>query len=56
MTAPRLLLLLVVGVVAADYHYGNGRLIDKASEQTSQLGFWLKDELWQLQRKIAPFR
>ena len=56
MTAPRLLLLLVVGVVAADYHYGNGRLIDKASEQTTQLAYWLNDELWHLQRKISPFR
>ncbi|HEV3373724.1 MAG TPA: hypothetical protein VG145_14350 [Xanthobacteraceae bacterium] len=51
-----MLLLLLVGVVFVDYRYGNGRLIDKASEQTTQLGYWLKDELGMLQRKIAPFR
>jgi hypothetical protein len=56
MTITRLLLLLVVGIVFADHRYGNSRLIDKASAQTSQLKYWLQDELWQVQRKIAPYR
>jgi|HubBroStandDraft_6_1064221.scaffolds.fasta_scaffold899054_2 hypothetical protein len=56
MTVPRVLLLLVAGVVFADYRYGNGQLIGKASEQTARIGYWLNDELWNLQRKIAPFR
>jgi hypothetical protein len=55
MTLPRMLVLLAVGIAFADYRYGNGRLIDKASDQTTQLGSWLKDEFWQVQHKIAPF-
>ena len=56
MTVPRVLLLLVASVMFADYRYGSGRLIDKASEQTTQLAYWLNDELGHLQRKITPFR
>jgi hypothetical protein len=54
MTFPRLLLLLVAGVLFADYHFGNGRLIDTLSDQATQLVQVLNDELAQLERRLAP--
>lgn len=56
MTLPRVLLILVVGVLFADYRYGNGRLIDKVSGQTTQLVYYLNGEFSNLVRRIAPFR
>jgi hypothetical protein len=56
VTLPRLLLLLVAGVLLADYHFGNGRLIDKVSDQATQLMQVLNDELAQLERRVAPSR
>jgi hypothetical protein len=54
MTLPRVLLLCVAGIFFADYRYGNARLFDKVSDQTTQFARWLNGELWRLERKVTP--
>jgi hypothetical protein len=54
MTVPRLLLLLVAGVLFADYRYGDGRLINTLSDRATQLIYKLNDELSKLERRVAP--
>jgi hypothetical protein len=54
MTVPRVLLLLVAGVLFADYRFGDGRLIDTLSAQATQLVYKLNDEVSRLERRVAP--
>ena len=56
MTVPRVVLLLLACIVFADYRFGNGRLIESVSAQTTQLGYKLSDELSKLERLIMPNR
>jgi hypothetical protein len=55
VTVTRAVLLAIVGLLATDYHFGNGRLIELLTIQTAQLGHKLSDELSSLERRIAPF-
>jgi hypothetical protein len=54
MTVPRVLQLLVVGVLFADYRYGDGRSINALSDRATQLAYKLNDELSRLERRVAP--
>jgi hypothetical protein len=55
MTISRAVMLFLVGVLAIDHFFGNGRLMDSVSAQTAQLGYKLSYELSRLQGRIAPF-
>ncbi|HEY6258095.1 MAG TPA: hypothetical protein VIY51_20120 [Xanthobacteraceae bacterium] len=56
MTLTRLVLILVPGLLIADYEFGNGRLVHAASLQAAALGSELNSAFSQIVRRIAPYR
>jgi hypothetical protein len=56
MSAPKLVVLAVIGLLLFDYKFNNGRLVDAFSGQATQFGYWLNSELSSLERRLAPFR
>jgi hypothetical protein len=56
MTLPRVLLLVVAGVLFADYRFGDRRLINALSDQATQLVYKLNDGLSWLERQVTPSR
>jgi hypothetical protein len=56
MTTPKLLAAAFIALLAFDYTYNNNRLLQRFSQEGTQLGYWLSGELLQIERRIAPFR
>jgi hypothetical protein len=56
MTIPKLLVLMFVALLAFDYKFNSGRLVDALVDQATQFGYWLNSTLSGLERRIAPFR
>ena len=56
MTAPKLLVFAVFTLLAFDYTYNNNRLVEMMSDQATHFGYWLSNELLQIERRIAPLR
>jgi hypothetical protein len=56
MASPKLLVFAFVALLAFDYKFNNGRLIEALSEQATQFGYWLNGELSSIERRLAPFR
>jgi hypothetical protein len=56
MTASKLLIVALVGLLLFDYKFNDGRLVDALSVQMTQFGYWLNKELSSLERLVAPFR
>ena len=54
MTFTRLVLILVAGLVLTDYQFGNGRLIQDVSAQTTDLINRMNDSFLQIVRRVAP--
>jgi hypothetical protein len=55
MTFTRLALILVAGLVLTDYQFGNGRLIQEVSGQTTGLIYRMNDTFQQIVRRVAPY-
>jgi hypothetical protein len=56
MTTPKLFFFAFIALLAFDYTSNNNRLFEALSGQATQLGYWLRDEIFQIERRIAPFR
>jgi hypothetical protein len=56
MTTPKLFAFAFIALLAFDYTSNNNRLLEALSSQATQLGYWLSNELFQIERRIAPFR
>ena len=55
MTLTRLVLILVAGLVLTDYQFGNGRLVQDVSAQTTDLIYKMNDTFLQIVRRVAPY-
>jgi hypothetical protein len=55
MTFTRLVLVLVAGLVLTDYQFGNGRLIQEVSAQTTDLIYRMNDTFVRVVRRVAPY-
>jgi hypothetical protein len=51
-----LLVVMFAALLAFDYKFYSGRLVDAISDQATQVGYWLNSELSNIERRIAPFR
>ncbi len=56
MTTPKLFAFAFIALLAFDYTSNDHRLLEALSGQATQLGYWLSNELLQIERRIAPFR
>jgi hypothetical protein len=54
MTFTRSAFLCLIAILAVDYEFGSGRLIQSVSAQTAALGYKLSDNLSYVVRHISP--
>lgn len=54
MTITRASLVLLIFVLMTDYKFGNGRLVQSASDQISKLVYTLNSNLVDIVRRISP--
>ena len=56
MTPLKLLVLMFVALLAFDYKFNSGRLVDAVVDEATRFGYWLNSALSGIERRVAPFR